>query len=188
MTNPRANLNDFTVFCDNFLNCTHGKKGFRDNVKDKRVSSFTSISTEAYTIAYLENSYDNWLCEAEDHENDKVKRQENKKTYDKKLWTNEAHAAKLYGVWQTDGLTYYMNKACEIQDDRKENMHIDLEDEYIKIAAKTYGRPMRAPKSVAVETDLVNVLYDDDVSDEEDSEEDEIEEAREEVPYGSDSD
>ena len=167
MTNPRQNLKDFTVFCDNFLNCTHGKKAFKANVKDKRVSRFTSITTEAYTIAYLENSYDNWLCEAEDPENDKVKRRDNKKTYGKKLWTSEAHAATLYGGWKEAGLAYYIDKACDIQEDRKEEKHNALEDDYIKIAEKTYGRPVRAPKSVALETTLVNVLYDDGETDDE---------------------
>ena len=187
LTNPRGNLKDFTVFCDNFLNCTHGKKAFKDNVKDKRVSRFTSITTEAYTIAYLVNSYDNWLCEAEDPENDKVKRRENKKTYGMKLWTNEAHAANLYGGWKEAGLAYYIDKACDIQEDRKEEKHNALEDDYIKIAEKTYGRPVRAPKSVALETNLVNVLYDDNETDEEEENEQEAyeEDDNEENRYGS---
>ena len=161
MINPRENIEEFTIFCDYFLSCAHGKKDYKAKAEHMRVSSFTTISTEAYTITYIANSYDAWMEEAADKTQDPVERKENKKNYKAKLWTSNAHAARIYGGWQVPGLKYYMNKATEVQAVRKSMKDHELEDLYMQNAKRMYGKKIRPPRHVTQETDLVTEMYSD---------------------------
>ena len=166
MTNPRSSLANFTTFCDNFLICTHGKIDYKAKVQGIMVSTFTTISTEAYTIAYIENSYDNWLAEAKDSTTDPMERKANSVKYAKKKWTVDSYAAKIYGGWHRDGLIYYMDKSSDIRAERRTGEHRQLEEDYMKGAAKMYSRKVRAPKAVVEETDLVLEVYSEEERDE----------------------
>ena len=177
LTTPRNNIEDFTIFCNYFLICTHGKQDFKKHVKDTLVSSFTTVSTEAYTIAYIENSYDNWLAEADDKTTDPIERKSNRVKYAAKKWTGNAHAAKIYGGWHNDGLTYYMHKADEVDNERKTGDHHDMEEAYRIDATRTFARKVRAPRALEEETDLVLKVYSDDEEDK-DEDEDKDEEIR----------
>ena len=65
---PRKDLAIFKIFCDSFLSCTHGKIDFKDRARTAVVSMVTTLCSEAYTLVYLENSYDTWYAEASEDE------------------------------------------------------------------------------------------------------------------------
>ena len=173
MTNPRSSLKNFTTFCDNFLICTHGKIEFRAQVQEKRVSTITTISTEAYTIAYIENSYDSWLAEAMDTTTDPIEWKANRVSGPQKKWTVNAHAAKIYGGWHKDGLIYYLDKSSEVRKERKTGQHHELEDDYMEGARGMYAKKVRAPRAVTEETDLVLEMYSEEEEEGDDEESDE---------------
>lgn len=169
MANPRTNIQDFTTFCDYFFICTHGKKDFKLKAQGKRVSSFTSISSEAFTIAYIQNSYDNWLDEANDTTVGITQRKENSATYRKKMWTENANSSKKYCGWDKEGLIFYMKKAREVQTGRNSGQDFQLEVDYITNAKRMFGRKVRGPRAPQEETDLeLEVMYDDEEEDNED--------------------
>ena len=176
---PRKSIEIFTTFCDYFLICVHGKKDFKELAKYKNISTIISVSTEAYTIAYLDNSWDNWLAEAKDTTAPKSKeREKSRKEYPNKRWTADQQASKRYGGWHNDGLEVYNNLQLKVHTERQSGEHHELEDQY-KEHARSWFQNKKWVKKVRIEDIGVTVdIYpspsDDEGEEEEDKDQSEV--------------
>jgi hypothetical protein len=116
---PRKDAETFAIFCNAFLSCTVGKVTYKERVMEERISSFVTISDEAYTLLYLENCYDRWLAEANGSE---------KQTHPEKKWTSAPQSATLYKGWDEAGIHRYNDLVSSITDQRKEEETKTFED------------------------------------------------------------
>jgi hypothetical protein len=103
---------------------------------DELPSSYITISSEAYTMVYLENCFDTWLAEAADTADQKVRF-----SYPRPLWTKDTKKAKSYKGWSPEGYTRYneLMKALKIQR-RKKDTGKDLEKDFLDDARKTFEK------------------------------------------------
>ena len=98
---PRKDLAIFKIFCDSFLSCTHGKIGFKDRARTAVVSMVTTLSSGAYTLVYLENSYDTWYAEAE--------------TIQARIYTQNPQTSSKFGGWKENGIVRYRKRENSLQ-------------------------------------------------------------------------
>ena len=128
---PREDAKTFAIFCNAFLSCTVGKVTYKERVMEERISSFVTISDEAYTVVYLENCYNRWLAEANGSEED---------THPEKKWTSAPQSVTLYKGWDEDGIKRYNKLFKSITNKRKEeeskcletNFQTDTEEDYLQ--------------------------------------------------------
>jgi hypothetical protein len=159
---PRADLEVFKVFCHTFVACVIGKVSFKERMTDELPSSYITVSSEAYTIAYLENCYDTWLAEAEDTADKKVR-----SSYPRPLWTKDPQTAKIYKGWSADGYARYnaLVKSLKIQRRCKETGE-DLETDFREDARKIFEKT-KTVKVKGTSESYVVVVYEDDTDSDE---------------------
>jgi hypothetical protein len=165
---PRDAPDVFEIFCEHLLSCTVGRVIYKDTVGYKRISSFVSVSCEAYTIAYLENCYDKWFAAAEDE----VKDAESRKTYPKTMWTSEPQAATIYKGWANPGIARYNQLQKTITELRKTKASKKLEKnllEQIQSGARTQKAKKKNSEVVVEEPEVLDIYS----TEEENSDQDE---------------
>ena len=82
----------------------------------------TTLSSEAYTLVYLENSYDTWYAEASEDET--IPARMHTQTFSK------------YGDWKENGIVLYNElQATRVQKERKSIASKSLEKDYQAYAA-----------------------------------------------------
>ena len=123
----------------------------------------TTLSSEAYTLVYLENSYDTWYAEASEDE-----------TILARMYTQNPQTSSKYGGWKENGIVRYNELQARVQKERKSIASKSLEKDYQAYAAIAYtrnGRLRLVEKSqeMAVTSDL----YATDLGESEDDDVDE---------------
>ena len=76
----------------------HGKIDFKDRARTVVVSTVTTVSSEAYTLVYLENSYNTWYAEASEDE-----------TILARMYTQNPQTSSKYGGWEENSIVHYNN-------------------------------------------------------------------------------
>ena len=116
---PRKDLAIFKIFCDSFLSCTHSKIDFKDRARTAVVSVVTTLSSEAYTLIYLENSYDTRYAEASEDE-----------AIPARMYTQNQQTSSKYGGWKENGIVCYSKWQARVQKERKSIASKRLEKDY----------------------------------------------------------
>ena len=93
------------------------------------MSQFATVSDEAYTIAYIENSYDAWKAEAEDTD------KKGKANYPERVFTNNSSSSTKYGGWTNEGITRYNTYQKLVTTWRSQS--VDIEEKYQETAMAT---------------------------------------------------
>ena len=73
----------------------------------------TTLSSEAYTLVYLQNSYDTWYAEASEDE-----------TIPARMYTQNPQTSSKYGGWKENGIVRYNELQARVQ---KETIHCKQE-------------------------------------------------------------
>ena len=68
----RSNIEDFTMFCEQFLSCVIYKQEFKKCKADKLVKDIATASGEAFVMVCFENYIDRWTDQANDPREEKV--------------------------------------------------------------------------------------------------------------------
>ena len=89
----------------------------------------TTLSSEAYTLVYLENSYDTWYAEASEDE-----------TIPARMYTQNPQTSSKYGGWKENGIVRYNELQARVQKERKSIASKSLEKDYQAYAAIAYTR------------------------------------------------
>ena len=166
---PRKDPEVFSIFSDSFLACLVGKMSYKSSVKNQRISSFVTVSDEAYTLLYLENCYDSWKAEA-------TSAAEVKKKY-----TDQPQSSSRYKGWNEEGIVRYneliaatqiarKGRTCEIiEEDLQENWKQNGSKNHKKMACRVFTASTRA---VWADEDNDVVNKDNEEEESEDDEED----------------
>ncbi len=162
---PRDDPHVFTIFCVSFLACLVGKIIFKEKVLTEPIANFVTVSDEAYTLVYLENSYDRWMAESKDEPKPPTKK-----------WTSDNLAATLYKGWNQEGIVRYNELYKNVKEKRKEKgtkeFELDFQDE-MQASRKKKGRKRKEPLENEI---ILEPLFEDsdaeksDVSDDDDDE------------------
>ena len=161
---PRNDAETFAIFCNAFLSCTVGKVTYKEKVMEERISSFVTISDEAYTLLYLENCYDRWLAEANGLQEE---------THPEKKWTSAPQSATLYKGRNEAGIHRYNDLVTSITDQRKEDETKTFEDNFRTGKEEDHMQKYKKKKVTKKGADYVEPLI--EVSEPEDVEEDDEE-------------
>jgi hypothetical protein len=107
-----------------------GKVLFKEKMTDELPSSYITLSSEAYTLVYLENCYDTWMAEAVDKADKKVR-----SSYPRPLWTKDPQTAKIYRGWSEEGYARYNKVQKTLKKQRREqDTGEDLEKDFLEDA------------------------------------------------------
>ena len=155
LLNPRADPQVFAIFCGSFLSCLVGKIIFREKVLLHLISSFVTVSDEAYALVYLENSYDWWLAESNGEPKPPIKK-----------WTSDHLSATLFQGWDQECIVRYNELYKSVKEMRKKKVtqrfELDFQDE-VKASQLQKGSKKKKPLG----TEIVLEPMFDDSSDEE---------------------
>jgi hypothetical protein len=130
LLSPRAYIEIFTLFCDHFLSCTFpGKVAYRESSLSCPISEFVEISDEAYTLAYLESSYDQWLAQAEDFKKENVTYPLTKRALDprattvyKRGWTNKGMIERYNALQKATEMKRSMTETKQLEQEYLEHV------------------------------------------------------------------
>ena len=123
--NGRNEINqNYVFFCEKFLRCVVGIKIFRNSCKKYPLSTYVSLSDEAFALLLLENSELRWNSEIELKKNGKEITEESllptKYTGAGKSKQQKGFTRKFKG-WTFDGIARYNSLRELIRADRKKN-------------------------------------------------------------------
>lgn len=124
---PRDDLSVFAVFSEHFVSCVVGQNHYKAHAAVDRFSTYVTVSSEAYAMAYLENSYDHWCAEAEDA----VKDEASRALYPKTKWTSENQAATIFKGWKKPGIDKYNELQTFVKSRRESNEWKKLEKDLL---------------------------------------------------------
>jgi hypothetical protein len=137
-----------------------------------RFSTYVTVSSEAYAMAYLENSYDHWFAEAEDAVKDEASRALNPKT----KWTSENQAATIFKGWKKPGIDKYNDLQTFVKGRRESNEWKKLEKDLLasnKISANAKKSRKKKVEVVEEEPEVL-LIYSSDEDADSDEDDDEV--------------
>jgi hypothetical protein len=168
---PRDDPSVFAVFSEHFVSCVVGQNLYKAHAAVDRFSTYVSVSSEAYTMAYLENSYDHWFAEAKDA----VKDEASRALYPKTKWTSENQAATIFKGWKKPGIDKYNELQTFVKGRRKSNEWKKLEKDLLASNEIIANAKKSGKKKVEVVEEEPEVLLIFSSDEEADSDEDDDE-------------
>ena len=169
---PRDDLSVFAIFSEHFVSCVVGQNHYKAHAAVDRFSTYVTVSSEAYAMAYLENSYDHWCAEAEDA----VKDEASKALYPKTKWTSENQAATIFKGWKKPGIDKYNDLQTFVKGRRESNEWKKLEKDLLasnKISANAKKSRKKKVEVVEEEPEVL-LIYSSDEEADSDEDDDEV--------------
>ena len=157
---------NYVVFCEKFLRCIVGIKIFRSSCKKHKLSTYVSLSDEAFALLLLENSEHRWNSEIELKKNGNEVVEEfllpTKYTGAGKSKQQKGFTKKFKG-WTFEGIAKYNHLRDLIRKDRNEN-GVEFDSYMLNHFQKTCEAGENDAKSMEVSgyVQAQNDLFDDD--------------------------
>jgi hypothetical protein len=120
----RSNIEDFTMFCEQFLSCVIYKQEFKKCKADKLVKDIATASDEAFVMVCFENYIDRWTDQANDPREEKVDTWRKPKFTDRHKANKGSDTTDLKG-WNTAGIDRFNELFDIVQANRLETSEIE---------------------------------------------------------------
>ena len=150
----RQNRQAYTWFCEKLLRCVVGTRAWDKACAHERLSSYATITDEAFALLVFENNFSRWVD---------MYNKGNSKTSDvQPKWTNGGKSAKngrskMCGGWDVDGIKRYNTLFCKVEKDREDNPA--FEDAFLKRMQSIAKVPRRRKATTNEIVEFVQPLH-----------------------------
>jgi flagellar hook-basal body complex protein FliE len=120
----RSNIEDFTMFCKQFLSCVIYKQEFKKCKADKLVKDIVTASDKAFVMVGFENYIDRWTDQANDPREEKVDTWRKPKFTDRHKANKGLDTTDLNG-WNTAGINRFNELFDIVQANQLETSEIE---------------------------------------------------------------
>jgi len=141
------------MFCHNAVSHAYGRVDFKVKSRQSPLSSFVSVSTEAFAMFVVEGNYERWMTEFQVKPNTKEER--------KQLPANKfanPHASRRNEGYDENGIKEFLKLCIEVHNNRKKAEATSMENRYIEVAGESFQlKGKRRQKKAKVNLDTAEM-------------------------------
>jgi hypothetical protein len=150
-----GDMGKFELMADKFFRAGYGSVQFQGAQSTVLLSDMLSEFDEAFIVAVLHNSFEQWVQEAtimaEGGEVDSKKLVKTK-------WTDTGAAAKKYEGWVEEGVEFFNNQVQELKIVRTTAVSKRMEEEYLQKKKKDVEEKQKGPVKRSFQVSALNGL------------------------------